>query len=523
MKALEKKVDDAKRLDEILSILSRQGFGWVVERLNLKHRLPFSHRLKKTPKPAPERLRETFEELGPTFIKFGQILAERPDLVPQKYIDELEKLQDTVPEFDPETSRRIIRNEVGPIEENFSSFEDEPMAAASIAQVHRATLETGEEVIVKVRRPDIKEEVERDLDIMIKLAERAEKHSQELRDLQIHSAVKEFASWTRDELDLTQEMKNAQIFQKNMSDQENVKIPEVYPDYTTEKVLVMERVSGVKCTEREKLRELDIDREELAETVIDSTLRQIVGDGFFHADPHPSNFMVDGQNLIYIDFGMMGKLTREQRKEIGILLLRAASEDVEGVLDSLRSIGHVKEDAELDKLKEDIQEKMLIIRNSSLEENSLSAEIFDLIVKATRKGIVMPTSFVLMGKALVTMEGVGLTVYPEFEIKTKYKKTVREVLYQEYGGQESLDKFAADALEHSDLITNLPSRIDEMTRQNETKVEVVNEGRDSFTTVIGAALLISSGILMAQVMPEDYLVVVAVVELAIAGMIIARY
>lgn len=523
MKSLESRVENAKRMDEILSILSRQGFGWMVEKMELKHRLPFSHRVKKTPKPAPERLRETFEQLGPTFIKFGQILAQRPDIVPEEYIEELEKLEDSVPEFDPEISRRTIKNEIGPIEENFSSFEDEPMAAASIAQVHRATLENGDEVIIKVRRPDIEDEVKQDLEIMKALAERAEKHSDELRDFQLHSAVKEFASWTREELDLTKEMKNAQIFQNNMSDQENVKIPDVYPQYTTKKVLVMERVDGVECTEYEKLKELDIDREELAETVIESTLRQIIGDGFFHADPHPSNFMVDGQDLIYIDFGMMGKLTREERKQIGVMLLRAASEDVEGVMDSLKRIGNVREDAELEKLKDHIQEKLLVIRNSTLEENSISAEVFDLLVKATRHGVIIPTSFVLMGKALVTMEGVGLTVYPEFQIKTKYKKTVRDVLYSEYGGQETVDRFAADALEHSDLLTNLPSKLDEMTQQKETHIEVKNEGQDSFRTVVGAALLISSGLLMAQVMPEDYLFIVAVLELAIAGMLIVRH
>lgn len=523
MRSLERKVDDVKRLDEILTILSRQGFDWVVDRLNLKHRLPFKNRLKKTPKPAPERLRETFEKLGPTFIKFGQILAERPDIMPPEYIQELEKLQDAVPEFDPEESRKIIRNEIGPIEENFSHFEDEPMAAASIAQVHRATLENGEDVIVKVRRPGIDKEVRRDLDIMINLAKRAEKHSEEMADIQIHSAVQEFASWTRDELNLKNEMKNAQIFRENMKEQENVRIPEVYPSHTTEKVLVMEYVEGVKCTEKEKLKEIDVEQEELAKTIIDSMLQQIVGDGFFHADPHPSNFMIDGKDLIYIDFGMMGKLTRQQRKQIGVFMLRAASEDVEGVLSSLERMGYVQDDADLDAMRDVIQEKLLIMRNSSLEESSVSRNMFDILLTASENGIMIPTSFVLMGKAIVTMEGVGLTIYPEFQIKTKYKERVRKILYKEYGGQETLDKFAADALEHSDLLTNLPSRVDDLMKQKETKVEVVNEGRDSFTTIIGAALLISSGLLMAQVMPEEYLVLVAVLELAIAGTIIARY
>lgn len=523
MKSIENRVNNLKRLDEILRILSDQGFGWMVDQLNLKHRLPFTHRVKKTPKPAPERLRETFEELGPTFIKFGQILAERPDIVPARYIEELENLQDSVPEFDPEESRRIIRNEIGPIEENFSSFQNEPIAAASIAQVHRATLENGEEVIVKVRRPGIEDEVQQDLDIMEALAARAEKHSNEMRDLQLHSAVKEFASWTREELNLRNEMKNAQIFQKNMQDQKHVKIPDVYPEHTTEKVLVMEYVTGVKCTDREKLREMDVDQEELAKTIIDSMLQQIVGDGFFHADPHPSNFMVDGDDLIYIDFGMMGKLTKEQRKQIGVLMLRAASEDVEGVLSSLQRMGYVKDEADLDGMKTVIQEKLLVMRNSTLEENSVSRELFDILIEATEHGIVIPTNFVLMGKAIVTMEGVGLTIYPDFKIKTKYKSQVRKILYREYGGKETIDKFAADMLEHSDLITNLPSRIDEMTRQKETTVEVKNQGQDSFRTVVGAALLISSGLILAEVLPRDYLYMVAIIELAIAGMLIVKH
>ncbi|MDY6774234.1 MAG: AarF/UbiB family protein, partial [Candidatus Nanohaloarchaea archaeon] len=359
MSALRREIDDMKRFQEIAKILSEEGLGLVLSKLDLREKLPFRKKVKPSGNeiPPPERVRRTFEELGPTFIKFGQILAQRPDIVPQEYIDELEKLEHDVNPFDPSVAKGVVEEEIGPIEDNFQEFEDEPLASASIAQVHRATLDNGDEVVVKIRRPGIREQMEKDLDILKFMAREGENHVSKLRSVEAYSAVKEFANWTRDELNLKKEGRNADILRNNLADEDRVKVPQVYTSLSTEKVLVMEYVEGVKCNDEEALEELDIEAEEVARTAIRAGLKQTVRDGFFHADPHPSNFLISEEGeIIYLDFGMMGKLSTSTRRNLGLLLLHASNEEVEAAMDVVKRMATLEEDADLEGLKQDIEE-----------------------------------------------------------------------------------------------------------------------------------------------------------------------
>jgi ubiquinone biosynthesis protein len=320
------KVHDLRRFRQVLRIVYEEGSAALLEEIGQLEHLPFHKRIRASRQemPGPERVRETLERLGTTYIKLGQLLSERPDIVPERYAEEFKNLQDSAPEFDSDTARRIVDDDIGI--DNFSQFSDEPMASASIAQVHAAELENGEEVVVKVRRPGIVEEVKEDLRILDFLAREAENHSVKAERMRLHSLAEEFGRWTRNELDLTQEARN-------------VYVPKVYEELTTQKVLTMERVEGFKVTNQQRMETEGVDTGALVRDVLEQSLKHYIVDGFFHADPHASNFLVtDDGRFVYLDFGMMGRETRGRRNQMAAMLISILNEDLEGYVSSLEKI-----------------------------------------------------------------------------------------------------------------------------------------------------------------------------------------
>ena len=513
MGLIEKEIEDVERFNEIVTVMAEQGLGVFLDEIDLTHKVPLTKKFSRDKVPPPERLRETFERLGPTFIKFGQIMAERPDIVPQRYVEELEKLQDDVPGFESEKAKQIVEEEIGL--DKFQNFEEEHLAAASIAQVHQATLENGEEVVVKIRRPDIKKQISQDLEILEFVAKRGVKRSSYLSDVQFLSAVKEFSRWTRQELNLKREARNGELLADNLSDEENVKIPEIHTELTTEKVLVMEYIDGVKSSDTEALERIGVDSEELAETVVRASLKEILRDGFFHADPHPSNFLIqeDGK-MVMLDYGMMGKLTQDTRKDLSLLILHALREDVDKAFEDLKRIGHVQEDADLEPLKAELEDKILLIQNSSLEEVSFTRQFLDITIQASRHGVIMPQSLVLMGKSLVTMEGIGLSVCPDYEINEEFRSTIKDILKDDFKPEKIMEELSLDLVENRDLITELPSKINKMTETGDSEVNVEVEQSGENNTLM-AGLVISSAFLMTQ--GQRSLIGIGVAELLFAA------
>jgi ubiquinone biosynthesis protein len=519
MGRIDREVSDLKRMDEIIRTIADQEMGVVLDWLDLKHRLPFSKRFStRDKKPKPERLRDTLEELGPTFVKFGQIMAQRPDVVPERYREELEGLEDSVSPFDPEESKRIIEEDLGSVEEVFEEFERTPMAAASIAQVHEAKLKSGDEVIVKVRRPGIKEKVNRDLDILEFLAKRAENVSSTMKQVRFEKLVEEFDKWITGEMDLEKEGRNAEILRSNMEGEERVKIPDVYSQYTTERVLVMEKVTGVKCTEEEKLEELDIDVADITRTGIRMGLKQVIRDGFFHADPHPSNFFIDEDgNIILIDFGMVGKLTKKTREQLGVLFLHIANEDVDSAVDVIENIGRVSDDADIEAFKEDVEEMILMLRNSKVKDNTLTKTMLSMIVKASRRGVYLPTNLVLTGKALVTIEGILLTVNPEAQLTTEYRDQVEDILKEQNSFKDLGKSFMIDFYQNKDILTKAPSKISEALENEERSTEVsVEQDTDHREEIVISGLLLAGTFLFAQTLSSDSLKILGAVFLTLA-------
>lgn len=513
MGLIDREIEDVGRFNEIVTVMAEQGLGVFLDEIDLTHKVPLTQKFSREKVPPPERLRETFEKLGPTFIKFGQIMAERPDIVPQRYVEELEKLQDDVPGFEPEKAKQIVEEEIGL--DSFESFEEEHLAAASIAQVHQATLESGEEVVIKIRRPGIKENIGRDLEILEFLAKRGVKRSSYLSDVQFLSAVKEFSRWTRQELDLKREARNGELLAENLSDEENVKIPEIYTDLTTEKVMVMEYIDGVSIGNTRELEEMGVDVKKLADTAIRSGLKQVLRDGFFHADPHQSNFLVeeDGK-LVMIDFGMMGRLSKDMRKDVNLMILHFIREDATKAFKDLERIGHVAEDANEEVVKSELQDKMLVIQDANLEEVSFASQFLRLATTASRNGITMPQSLILMGKSLSTVEGIGMTLCPEYEINEEFRTTIKEFLKQDFGPEKIIEEVSLDLMENRDLITELPSKINKITENGDRDVNVeIEQSKDNSTLIAG--LVISSAFLMTQ--GQRPLIGIGVAELLFAA------
>lgn len=518
---VKQEIADAERFEEILNILAENEASHLIRKLGLSDHLPVKHRHRKE-KPSPERLREIMEELGPTFVKFGQIMAQRPDIVPREYIEELEKLEGDVKPFSSQKARDIVDSEIGL--DTFDEFNEEPIAAASIAQVHKAWIDE-EKVAVKIRRPGIKEKMRTDIDLMKYMASKGEKHSEKLEKMHISDIIDEFADWTLDELDLEQEASNAQAFQKNLEDEENLKVPDVYPENTTEKVLVMEFVEGIKCTNKEEMDKLDIDRKKVAETGIRAGLKQTIRDGFFHADPHPSNFLVQEDNsLVYLDFGMMGTITPKTKDQMGLILMHTLNEDIEGAMSLIREMAYYEEDADFEGLKQDIEQKMLELRNTSLKDNSITSSMLEITVSASEKGIHMPSSFVLVGKTLLTLESIGLAVYPEFKIREEYSDMAQKMLLKNNRPQDLIQSLAIDLVQNKELISKAPSKINqtiESINQKQRKEIVHEKASENRKALIATGLLISAGLFAFNAsIPSSAMTLITVSEIILAFFLI---
>jgi ubiquinone biosynthesis protein len=323
---LKRTYRNLNRLRQIINVFLKHGFGQIIEQLNLHRLLPFRKRFKiygRAPEfvhSIPERLRLAFSELGPSFIKLAQLLSSRPDLITKPYTDEFKKLQDEVPPFPFPEVLKIIRNDMGvEPQEIFESIDEVPVAAASIAQVHNAVLKDGGPVVIKVQRPDITEIIETDISILRTITSRMVKYVPETEYINPTGIVEEFSRTIRKELDFTEEAKNIARFKRNFEKYPSIVIPDVFYELVSKRLIVMERIEGVRIDNVEGIRELGLDRSELARAGTEAYFKMFLEDGFFHADPHPGNIFVlaDGR-LALVDFGIVGWLTPDIMEKEGV-------------------------------------------------------------------------------------------------------------------------------------------------------------------------------------------------------------
>jgi len=467
--SLGRKIRHLQRYHDIARAFGRNGFGFLVKELGLPDlfsatRIGLQERREARTRTLGERIRIFLEELGPTFVKIGQIASTRPDLLPPDIIDELIKLQDQVPAFPFEQVREVLEHEFGgPFETLFAEFEIVPMAAASIGQVHLARLHTGEQVAVKIQRPNIRSVVETDLEILDNLARLAEHRLEWAAKYQVRDMVYELSQSLRAELDYTNEGRNAQRIAKSFERDPHIVFPAIYWDYTSKNVLTMTFLQGVKTNETDRLEELGYDRKRIAERIAQMVFRQIFVDGLFHADPHPGNLIILPDEAVgLIDFGMVGRLTPMMKYHFGSIVIALRRNNTEGLIKAIEGIGIIPEDTDMDALRSDLDELREKYYDIPLSRVSLGESVNDLLSVAYEHQIRVPSDLTLLGKTLLTLEGVVTALDPTFSIVQIAEPFGRKLFADRFHPRHVADNVWHQLGEYADLLTELPSKLREL-------------------------------------------------------------
>lgn len=417
------------RFKDIVITLFRYGFDDVVERLDLPGKV-LLEKIRKVDREMTtwERIRHMLVDLGPTYIKFGQIMSLRPDLIPKALIFELRKLQDEVAPVEYQTMQQVVeRNLKRPISEVFSFFDEEPLAAASLAQVHRAILRDNDQVVaVKVQRPKIRQVIETDLYILRLIADQLHERMEWSQIYDLPNLVREIKTTLLRELDFTREARHMKICRSNFSEIEEVYIPLLYEKYCTEQVLTMELVQGIKM--KDLAPDDRIDRETLAKRGLRLTAKQVLEDGFFHADPHPGNVMILDNNVFCLmDWGMVGRLTRRMRYELIDLINAVVDKESEKIQQILISLTQA-DGSEVSRLMErQILDILDIYHSLPIQELNLGHLLLDISTMLRENKLKLPVDLAIMIKALITAEGTARELYPQLNVVEEAKPYVRHL------------------------------------------------------------------------------------------------
>jgi len=518
---INRNIRSIKRYRDILAILIKYGFGNLVEQLNINYYIELGRKIVTLGTASKglerltqaERMRMAMEELGTTFIKLGQLLSTRPDVIPPEYIEEFRKLQDKVPSISSDEVRRQISLELGiPVEELFSSFTDTPLASASISQVHRARLVDGEEVVLKVRRPRIEQLIETDLDILMGLAYLVEKHlpSGELYDPT--GIVKEFRRTLYREMDFSREGHTIDRFALNFADDPTLHVPKVFWDYTGETVLTMEYVDGIKVSDFDALRAQGYDLKAIARNGADAILKQVLIHGLFHGDPHPGNIFILPENTVcFLDYGMVGRLDESLKYQLVDLLASVLQRDVDRIITMLLYSGELTDESNIKNLRRDLAEFIDDYYEVPLQEIKAGKLISDFVEILSHYRIKFRSDLILLAKALVTIEGIGRQLDPEFNmidhLKPFLDKVVQERLAPGTISKEIFRTLQAYGILAKTLPKDLKEFINRVNR-NKFKIDLEHRGlekmisdldkssnRLSFSLVIGA-LIVGSSLIM---------------------------
>ncbi len=476
---------------EIATVLFNYGFGDVLERLGIAPYLHWGRRLIfwRRHEPAevlttPRRIRLALQDLGPTFIKFGQVLSTRPDLIPNDVIKELEILQEHVPTFPTEEMRSVLEAEFGrPINELFAEFDEEPMAAGSLAQVHAATSHAGEKLVVKVRRPHVVQLVERDLDLMFELAGLLERHVPESRVFDPIGLVKYFARTIRRELNFSREARAMQDFQRLFADDARVHIPYVDSNFVSESVIVMERVDGLAVSNIAGIRAWNLDPAQIAVNGASIFLRQAFEMGRFHGDPHPGNLRV-GHNgeLILLDFGMVGYLDSQRREQLVDLFVAIARHDVDSAIRVLLTLGHANTpQIDLVLLQVDVRDFLDSYYNIPLEQINVGRMLNDFVGILATHGLQCPGELMLLIRACITLEGIGRQLDPQFNMAQILSPFIENLIKERYTTKRVVERTVADIQALFNSLHDLPVHLGRTLKkvsQDDFKVKLEHRGLD---------------------------------------------
>jgi len=470
MAKIKETYKNLKRSREIVGVLMRHGLGYIFDQPQMEKYLRIGSRFFSRKKGEArlerrtfeERIRIALEELGPTFIKLGQVVSTRPDLVSPELVRELSKLQDKARLLPVEVVRRQIERELkAPIEDLFVSFSEKPLAAASLSQVHKARLQSGEVLAVKVQRPGIAAIIERDISILYELIDLLEGSVFKGKSYSPKEFVDEFASTIREELDFSLEAKNAEKFAANFKGSDTVKIPKVYREFTTKKILVTEFISGTKVNQMAKFDKEGLDKHAIAGNGMDMALKQIFEDGFFHGDLHPGNiFVLPGNVIAMIDFGMVGRIDRETMDNLADVLMALTRFNTDKIVSGLERMDIIGLDADKKKIRREIN--FLIDRYYGLELHELEiGKILADVMEVIRKNnIRVPSEFALLFKTMITAEGVARSLDPDFDMVEHIQPFVEELVRRKYSPLR-LAREGAGFVENSlEAAKKLPENVD---------------------------------------------------------------
>lgn len=453
------------RYRQMAEILYRNGLGYLVSVAGLESWLPFRRReadgADSTRMASPEYLRRALEELGPTYVKLGQLLSTRPDLLPPAYMDELAKLQDSATPAAWDDVRGSLSGELGadPLEV-FREFNSTPIASASIGQAYAAVLADGTNVVVKVRRPGIVPEVEADLSILQSLAGYASRHWEAARDYDVKGFMDEFADTLRKEMDYVQEGHNADRFALNFEDDSAVVIPRVYWEHTTSKVLTMERLYGMKVTDTTALEAAGLDRKALAVTAADAEMKMVFEDGFFHADPHPGNIFVQPNSQIgLIDFGMVGELDDKLRGQLSALFVAVIRKDPERMATALMRMTVSRTRPDRIKLRMDLAGLIKLYSNRTLGDAPVGRIITYGLGIIRNHHLQLPGEVALLLRMLIMTEGMGEVLDPDFSMGKTLAPYARRMTVQHLNPAAYAKRLGKAGGELLELGTELPGQL----------------------------------------------------------------
>ncbi|MBM3199747.1 AarF/ABC1/UbiB kinase family protein [Candidatus Woesearchaeota archaeon] len=539
---------DFKRVQQITNVLFNQELGYFIEKLNLKSHLPFSKRIQitKFSKPkdtVPQRLRKSMEELGGSFVKLGQLLSLRADLVPKEYIEEFTRLQDNVKPFPYELVKQTIESELKkPLNKIFSSFEKTPIASASIGQVHEAALKDGTKVAVKVQRPGIGQMFETDIDLMYHLARMLEKHVPEVKAFNPVGIVQEFDKYTTKEMDYLHEAKNIQQYREVVKSEKNVIVPEVYWDYTTQKVLTMQFIDGVKINSFKDYKNLTIKGDHLANTLVKLFVKGVLYYQFFHADPHPGNILLTkDKKIALLDFGIAGRVTPELTEKIGKLYLGLVDADANVISDGLINIGVIPLSVNKEEFRSDLIDAWSKYYDTSLNQINMSGFFWDSMRLGRKYSMKFPPEYILLMKSMITTEGVIKKLNPEFNF-VKTSKPIIDSYVKERTSTKNILKGAKKTLiDFKDLMTRFPTdaqkMLDRIQSDEQMKIDLdIDEDIKKFTlemdrsakrltlgVLLSALVLASSMMILAKIPPFFWgLPLYSVIGLAISCILLLK-
>jgi len=511
-KAKKTRNKNLKRFREILKILSRYEVDYIIEKRSFKRKNSIFHHsnkyetLEELDNSFHIRLRESLQELGPAWIKLGQMISTRPDLVGEEFACEFSKLQDDNPPIEFSEIKKIIEEELGsPINNIFETFHENPLSSASIGQVHMAKLKNGSDVAVKIQKPDIEDVINSDLAILKHLAKRIDKHNSKAKSYNLPIIIREFERAILKEIDYTQELNNMAHFKNIFENDETVYVPKSYPEFSTEKVLTMEYIDGKKISDV-ILSKKGYDKKLIAKRGIESYFKQIIEYGFFHADPHPSNIYILKDNIIcYLDFGMMGFLDNEFRENLIELFMYFIEKNIKGMLNQLQYMNIVNIHVNREELRYDLMD--LMNKYYGVELKGVHGGMMDIISVMRKHNIILPREFVLVCKGLSMLEETGIELDPEFDTISTIQPYVKKITLKKLSPFKIFDFLKNNIFEIEHMLKTIPISISKtLYKLEEGKLVIELEhknlekmiNRISISLILSAILIGSSLIILSN-------------------------